>query len=150
MLSSFVLFLFIVFSFTKKKNKGKKLPPSPKKLPIIGNLHQLGKLPHRSLQKLSNEYGDFIFLQLGSIPTLVVSSADVAKEIFRTHDVAFAGRPALYAARKLSYNCCNVSFAPYGKLLEKIRFYLFNDICLLHTTLRVVVIHFFFCMGKCL
>ncbi|KAM3231865.1 cytochrome 71A9 [Capsicum annuum] len=121
MLSSFVLFLFIVFSFTKKKNKGKKLPPSPKKLPIIGNLHQLGKLPHRSLQKLSNEYGDFIFLQLGSIPTLVVSSADVAKEIFRTHDVAFAGRPALYAARKLSYNCCNVSFAPYGDYWREVR-----------------------------
>lgn len=122
MLACLFLFLFILFSLTTKKNKAKKLLPSPRKLPIVGNLHQLGKLPHRSLQKLSHEYGDFIFLQLGSIPTLLVSSADVAKEIFRVHDVAFAGRPPLYAAKRLSYNCCNVSFAPYGKLLEKILF----------------------------
>lgn len=107
------LFLFV---FLMRISKAKKLPPGPRKLPIIGNLHQIGKLPHRSLQKLSNEYGDFIFLQLGSVPTVVVSSADIAREIFRTHDLVFSGRPALYAARKLSYNCYNVSFAPYGKL----------------------------------
>ncbi|XP_059300531.1 cytochrome P450 71A9-like [Lycium ferocissimum] len=121
LLAFLLLFLFLILSFTKRKNKAKKLPPSPRKLPILGNLHQVGKLPHRSLQELSNKYGDFMFLQLGSIPTVVVSSADTAREIFRTHDIAFSGRPALYSARKLTYNFCGVSFAPYGDYWKESR-----------------------------
>uniref|UniRef100_A0A2P2IHE4 Uncharacterized protein n=1 Tax=Rhizophora mucronata TaxID=61149 RepID=A0A2P2IHE4_RHIMU len=33
-----------------------KITPSPPKLPVIGNLHQLGTLPHRSLWHLSKRY----------------------------------------------------------------------------------------------
>ena len=62
-----------------------------------------------------------MFLQLGSVPTLVVSSADMAKEIFKTHDITFSGRPALYAAKRLSYGCKSVSFAPYGDHWREIR-----------------------------
>ncbi|KAL7191824.1 hypothetical protein ACSBR2_023823 [Camellia fascicularis] len=62
-----------------------------------------------------------MLLQLGSIPTLVVSSADMAREIFKTRDLAFSGRPVLYAAKKFSYNCSSVSFAPYGEYWRELR-----------------------------
>lgn len=104
-----------------RKVQAKKYPPGPRKLPLIGNLHQVGNLPHRSLEQLSKKYGPIMFLQLGSIPTLVISSADSAKEIFKTHDVVFSGRPVLYAAKKFSYNCAAVSFAPYGEYWREIR-----------------------------
>lgn len=71
----------------------KKIPPSPVKLPVIGNLHQLGSLPHRNLHYLSKKHGPLMLLHFGSIPVLIASSADTAREIMRTHDDIFASRP---------------------------------------------------------
>ncbi|KAL1542028.1 cytochrome P450 71A9-like [Salvia divinorum] len=111
-LLTFITLFFLVL--IKRIRKPGKLPPGPRKLPIIGNLHQLGELPHRSLQKLSQTHGDLMFLQLGFTPVLVVSSADKARDIFKHHDLAFSGRPALYAFAKTCYNLSCVSSAPYG------------------------------------
>ncbi|QCD80997.1 cytochrome P450 71A9-like [Vigna unguiculata] len=125
---SFVVFGFLTVLFTfslltqwrKASAEKRRLPPGPKKLPFIGNLHQLGTLPHRSLQHLSRKHGPLMFLQLGSIPTLVVSSADMAKEIFKNYDSVFSGKPLLHAANRLGYGS-SVSFAPYGEYWREMR-----------------------------
>lgn len=63
-----------------------------------------------------------MFLQLGSIPTLVVSSADVVKNIVKTKDTVFSDRPyGLYAAQKFSYNGNGISFSPYGHAWREVR-----------------------------
>ncbi|XP_073141506.1 strychnine-11-hydroxylase-like [Henckelia pumila] len=122
---SFIAPLFLFLFIMKKKRTHlttrTKLLPGPKKIPIIGNLHQLGKLPHRSLKELSKKHGDLMLLQLGSVPTLVVSSADMAREIFKSHDLAFSGRPSFYAGNKISYNSSNITFAPYGEYWRQVR-----------------------------
>lgn len=61
-----------------------------------------------------------MFLQLGSIPTLVVSSAEIAREIFKNHDSVFSGRPQLHAPMRLGYGSA-VSFAPYGEYWREMR-----------------------------
>ncbi|KAL9228386.1 hypothetical protein vseg_003975 [Gypsophila vaccaria] len=100
----------------------KKYPPCPRKLPILGNLHQIfGDLPYKSLQKLSNKHGPLMLLQFGSIPTLVISSADVARGVFKAHDLIFSSRPQLYVARKLSYERNDIAFAPYGEHWREVR-----------------------------
>lgn len=115
-----LLLPFLSLQFLRKK-KGTDLPPGPPKLPIIGNLHQLGKKPHRSLFKLSQKYGPLMYLKLGQVPTLVISSGDVAKDVFKTFDVESCSRPLTEGARRLSYNFLDVAFSPYGAYWREMR-----------------------------
>ncbi|KAL5578546.1 hypothetical protein UlMin_020245 [Ulmus minor] len=124
-LHSFLVTLFLVsllFLFIHIKTNGKaKLPPSPPKFPIIGNLHQLGTHPHRSLRALSEKYGPMMLMHLGQSPTLVLSSADIAKECLKTHDIAFSGRHQTTAADILFYGCKDVGFSPFGEYWKQAR-----------------------------
>uniref|UniRef100_A0ACD5UC47 Uncharacterized protein n=1 Tax=Avena sativa TaxID=4498 RepID=A0ACD5UC47_AVESA len=87
--------------------------PRPRGLPLIGNLHQLGALPQDSLAALAARHAaPLMLLRLGSVPTLIVSSPDAARALFQHNDRALSGRPALYAAVRLSYGLQNISFAP--------------------------------------
>ncbi|CAN6346192.1 unnamed protein product [Urochloa humidicola] len=98
------------------------LPPSPPALPIVGNLHQLGRNHHhRKLQALARRHGPLFLLRLGSVPTLVVSSASVAEEVLRTQDHAFCGRPPQHTASGLLYDCRDVAFSPYGERWRQLR-----------------------------
>ncbi|XP_047982500.1 cytochrome P450 71A8-like [Salvia hispanica] len=120
-----LLSLILLLSLTRiflKSSSNKKLPPSPPKLPIIGNLHQLGSsLPHRDLHSLSQKHGPLMLLHFGSVPVLIVSSAEFAREIMVTHDTTFANRPRFKAMMKLAYRCRDVSLSPYGEYWRRLR-----------------------------
>ena len=111
---AFIFILLFKWSSTLPNNN-KNSPPSPPKLPIIGNLHQLGLYPHHSLRDLAQLYGPLMLLKLGNVPTLAVSSADAAREIMKTNDVIFANRPKTRMFGKLTYNYKDVALAPYGE-----------------------------------
>ncbi|KAK6148416.1 hypothetical protein DH2020_019328 [Rehmannia glutinosa] len=117
-----VLFCGLYFTRNKLTSRGNiKLPPSPPTLPVIGNLHQLGHLPHRSLWELSTKYGPIMLLKFGSKPTLVISSAAIAKEILKTHDLAFANKPVMSAPKKIFYDLKDLVNLQYGEQWRKIR-----------------------------
>ncbi|AES70567.2 putative cytochrome P450 [Medicago truncatula] len=116
--------LFMVIKITKKSKAKKinsKLPPGPRKLPLIGNIHQLGTLPHQSLAKLAQEYGPLMHMQLGELSCIVVSSQDMAKEIMKTHDLNFANRPPLLAAEIITYGYKGMTFSPHGSYWRQMR-----------------------------
>ncbi|XP_061338863.1 cytochrome P450 71D9-like [Gastrolobium bilobum] len=134
---SFFLFLFMVFSIvwrSKTKPSNSKLPPGPAKLPLIGNMHQLGAMPHQGLAKLAEKYGPLMHMKLGGLSTIVVSSPEMAKEVMKTHDIIFANRPHLLAADVVTYGSKSMSFSPYGSYWRQMR-----KICTLEllTTKRV-------------
>ncbi|XP_024029892.1 cytochrome P450 71D9 isoform X2 [Morus notabilis] len=125
-LFTFFVFVFMVLNILIKRAKtissDSKLPPGPWKLPLLGNIHQLfGSLPHRALRDLAKKHGPFIYLRLGQLSTLVVSSTEYAKEVMRTHDVIFASRPRSLFAQILLYDCTDVAFAPYGEYWRQLR-----------------------------
>ncbi|KAL2346968.1 hypothetical protein Fmac_000968 [Flemingia macrophylla] len=119
--SFFIVLLMKFLLIDKLRKKSSNLPPSPPTIPIIGNLHQLRTSPHLALQRLTQKYGPIIFLQLGQIPTVVVSSARLAKEVLKTHDLALCSRPQLFSAKYLFYNCTDIAFSPYGAYWRHIR-----------------------------
>lgn len=121
----FPLLAFIFFLhkwFLSPSNTQKRLfPPSPTELPIIGNLHQLGSLPHRSLHKLSQKYGPVMLLHLGSKPVIVASSVDAARDIMKTHDLVWSNRPKSIMTDGLFYGSKDMAFSPYGEYWRQIR-----------------------------
>ncbi|MBA0809267.1 hypothetical protein Gohar_024936, partial [Gossypium harknessii] len=120
-----VLFMAAITSIRKSKarNLTQGLIPGPRKLPLIGNLHQLAGpgLPHHTLSDLATKYGAIMHLQLGQISTVVVSSAEMAKEIMKTHDIVFANRPVLASAKIITYGCTDIAFSPYGNYWRNLR-----------------------------
>ncbi|KAM1096661.1 hypothetical protein TB1_013437 [Malus domestica] len=100
-----------------------RLPPSPMALPILGHLHLLAPIPHQALHKLSNRYGSLIHLFLGSVPCVVASTPEMAKEFLKTHEGSFSNRPYISAVDYLTYGSADFSFAPYGpywKFMKKL------------------------------
>ncbi|KAK2663619.1 hypothetical protein Ddye_002193 [Dipteronia dyeriana] len=117
--------IFFAFFFVKwvffSSDTHKKLPPSPKKLPIIGKLHQIGLHIHRSLHSLAQCHGPLMLLNFGKLPVLVVSSAEAAQEIMKTHDLIFSCRPKSCIGDKLFYGSNDVAGAPYGEYWRQMR-----------------------------
>ncbi|KAK7320323.1 hypothetical protein VNO77_29698 [Canavalia gladiata] len=126
-LSYILLLILIILKVVKRfKNSGRtsKLPPGPWKLPILGSLHHLiCNHPHKRLRELSQKYGPLMHLQLGETSAIVVSSPEIAKEVFKTHGVTFAHRPHFVVADIVTYGCTDIALSPYGdywKMLRKI------------------------------
>ncbi|KAK1564802.1 hypothetical protein Q3G72_011896 [Acer saccharum] len=116
--SAFVLIIKWIFT---SPNTHKKLPPSPRKLPILGNFHQIGLYAHRSLHALAQRHGPLMLLHLGRAPVLIVSSSDAAQEIMRTHDLIFSNRWKSSIAERLFYGCKDVAAAQYGEYWRQMR-----------------------------
>ncbi|XP_054790508.1 cytochrome P450 CYP736A12-like [Prosopis cineraria] len=115
--SSFLLLL----SHLKPARDGRKQPPGPPAWPVIGNLHLLGTLPHRSLQSLAKRYGPVMSLRLGQVPAVVVSSPEAAELVLKTHDVVFSSHPRTRASESLSYGSKGVAFSEYGPYWRSVR-----------------------------
>ncbi|KAJ1695474.1 hypothetical protein LUZ63_012172 [Rhynchospora breviuscula] len=123
LLLSLLLFPFLLFlKLTSPKHKY-RLPPGPWTIPIIGSIHHLigAGHPHHALRDLSRQYGDLMYLQLGEIPSVVVSSKEAAREVLKTHDLAFCTRFAHSTVKILYYDGKDMGFAPYGEHWRELR-----------------------------
>ncbi|KAK6245322.1 hypothetical protein SCA6_008412 [Theobroma cacao] len=106
-----------------KSLKGQKPPEAAGRWPLIGHLHVLAgsQLPYLALGDLANKYGPIFTIRIGLHPAVVVSSSELAKEIFTTYDVAVSSRPILTVGNYLGYNCANFGFSPYGAYWREMR-----------------------------
>ncbi|KAL2253997.1 cytochrome P450 71A9-like [Sesamum indicum] len=106
----------------KPKHARNLRPPGPPGLPFIGNFHQFdAKYPHIYLQSLSKQYGPILSMKLGFRPVVVISSANVVKEIMKSHDLAFSGRPTLVGMQRMSYNGLDIALTSYNDRWREMR-----------------------------
>uniref|UniRef100_A0A8B9EIP7 Cytochrome P450 n=1 Tax=Anser cygnoides TaxID=8845 RepID=A0A8B9EIP7_ANSCY len=91
-----ILLLIVKRQYFWKSHVNKNLPPGPKPLPIIGNLHILDlKKLDGTMIKLSETYGPVFRIQMGPKTVVVLSGYDTVKEALVNHADAFAGRPKI-------------------------------------------------------
>ncbi|XP_013040012.3 cytochrome P450 2K1-like [Anser cygnoides] len=94
----FVLTFLIILKIGSflNSNRRKNLPPGPRALPIIGNLHLFDlKRPYRTYLQLSKEYGPVYSVQMGQRKIVVLSGYETVKEALVNQADAFAERPKI-------------------------------------------------------
>ncbi|KAI1769929.1 cytochrome P450 [Hypoxylon cercidicola] len=79
------------------------LPPGPRALPIIGNLHLMPtSKPYKQFAEWGKMYGPIYSLMVGSNPLIMLQSQKVAKELLDKRGSNYSSRPDLYILSDLS------------------------------------------------
>ncbi|EFH58280.1 CYP76C2 [Arabidopsis lyrata subsp. lyrata] len=126
LLFCFILSFFLIFTITRSRSSLKVAPspPGPPRLPIIGNIHLVGKNPHHSFADLSKTYGPIMSLKFGSLNTVVVSSPEAAREVLRTYDQILSNRSSTNSIRFINHHEVSVVWlppsSPRWRLLRKL------------------------------
>ncbi|EMS46516.1 Cytochrome P450 99A2 [Triticum urartu] len=125
LLSISVASLAILASLLSRKSapsSKRRRPPGPRCLPFIGSLlHLLTSEPQVALRDLAKKHGPVMYLRLGHVDTVVISSPAAAQEVLRDNNLTFASRPSLVATEILCYGNTDIAFAPYGAYWRTLR-----------------------------
>ncbi|KAI3883144.1 hypothetical protein MKX03_000933 [Papaver bracteatum] len=105
-----------------------RLPPGPQGWPLVGNIFDLGTLPHVSLAKMSRKYGPLVWIRLGAVNTLIISSAEAAAELFKIHDHTFCNRHLIQAFKSDEAMSSIVALSEYGPFWRAMRRLYANEI----------------------
>ncbi|CAN7056476.1 unnamed protein product, partial [Brassica rapa subsp. trilocularis] len=108
----FILSFILLAAAVRSQRRSTALPPGPPGWPIIGNIFQIGKAPHRSLADLSRIYGSVMSLRFGSLTTVIISSPEAAREVLKTHDQVLSGRIILDPIRSIDHQDVSMAWLP--------------------------------------
>ncbi|PKI58965.1 hypothetical protein CRG98_020711 [Punica granatum] len=98
-----------------------KLPPGPRAWPIVGNLYDVKPVRFRCYDEWCREYGPIISVWFGSTLNVIVSNAELAKEVLKENDQQLADRHRSRSAAKFSRDGKDLIWADYGPHYVKVR-----------------------------
>ncbi|GAB2270247.1 hypothetical protein Dimus_005152 [Dionaea muscipula] len=109
--------MFLLYFLRHKSIKGKtrvvkNLPPGPYFLTNIRNLFSLVNQPHKYFAQLAMVYGPLMSIRLGSMTTVVISSAYMAREVLQKNDASFSYRKVVLSFSVLHHDEATVAFFP--------------------------------------
>ncbi|KAH0466213.1 hypothetical protein IEQ34_006316 [Dendrobium chrysotoxum] len=101
-----------------------------RKLLFLGNLHELGQNPHRSLAHLARIHGPVMSLKIGSIHTIVISSPRCAKEVLKTKEHSISNRQVPDVVQSLGHHEVSIVWSSQNQsrryLRTLVKTHLFN------------------------
>ncbi|OVA20261.1 Cytochrome P450 [Macleaya cordata] len=115
--------IFLLGRIRRKAATTGRLPPGPPGWPVLGNILDLGSMPHRTLVDFKHKYGPLIWLRLGSVNTLVISSAEAAMEMFKNHDHSTCNRhlnETLKIGESYTGTITLGEYGPYWRMLRRL------------------------------
>eukprot|EP00112_Aurelia_sp_Birch-Aquarium-sp1_P000590 Seg1056.8 transcript_id=Seg1056.8/GoldUCD/mRNA.D3Y31 product="Steroid 17-alpha-hydroxylase/17 20 lyase" protein_id=Seg1056.8/GoldUCD/D3Y31 len=114
--------VYIAVKYAIHLSQLKRYPPGPIPLPLIGNLHLLGRKSHLSLKALSKTYGDVMSVSFGTQRVVIINSTQAAREVLLTKGEDTAGRPQdAYPVSLLTNGYQDIVFSDYGPKLKLMR-----------------------------
>ncbi|KAI3930626.1 hypothetical protein MKX01_037072 [Papaver californicum] len=118
-----LLFKFLIVKKINRKSSRNRAPEPKGAWPIIGHIPLLrgSDLPHVAVGNLADKYGPIFSFRIGFKPAIVVSSMEVAKEIYGHNDRVWSSRPTRIAMKHMGYDTAMYAFSPYGQYWRELR-----------------------------
>uniref|UniRef100_A0A3Q3IVJ2 Uncharacterized protein n=1 Tax=Monopterus albus TaxID=43700 RepID=A0A3Q3IVJ2_MONAL len=92
----------------------KRRLPGPFAWPVVGNVMQLGQMPHLTFAKLAKKYGSVYQIRLGCSDIVVLNGDRVIRQALIQHSTEFAGRPN-FASFQVVSGGRSMVFGSYSK-----------------------------------
>ncbi|KAK7408570.1 hypothetical protein QQX98_009275 [Neonectria punicea] len=109
------IFLWQLISYLAEGRKA-PLPPGPKPVPVIGNIHQLPKsLQWLHLYHWSKEYGPVMHLSMAGQPLIVLSTHQAAHDLLNRRSARYSDRPRMIMAGELVTKNMHMLLRPYDE-----------------------------------
>ncbi|KAH8422446.1 cytochrome P450 [Aspergillus melleus] len=90
-----VVILRLLYEY--KRDRG--LPPGPRRLPFVGNIHQVPQvLPWRTFDDWSKKYGPIWSAQFGRQTMIMIADAAIARELLDKRGSVYSDRPRMVMA----------------------------------------------------
>ncbi|KAH7335607.1 cytochrome P450 [Rhizoctonia solani] len=98
------------------------LPPGPKQMPLIGNVHQMPpKEDWLAFSAWSKQYGDMFYLSVLGKPLVVVNSIQIASDLLDKRSANYSERPTFQMAGETMGWSKSVVLSQYGDRLKRYR-----------------------------
>jgi cytochrome P450 len=93
-----IVIITLVYEYIRER----KLPPGPRRLPIIGNLHQAPRYnPWQTFDAWMKQYGPVISVRFGGSTVIVIGDPNIAHDLLDKRANIYSDRPRMVMAGEL-------------------------------------------------
>lgn len=89
---------FILYCLSRRRRlpPGTRLPPGPKRLPVVGNLFNVPhEHPWLKYADWNATYGDVVYMEVFGSPVVVLNSVKATTELFEKRSANYSDRPSM-------------------------------------------------------